>query len=797
MSNPLAAFRKHQNVLLAVFGVLIMLSFAVGPIIQGCQQRSSGGPQVDAEVVSYHAGTITESELNSMRYSRQALRQYMATIGQIASSRGATVGGSFVPQRVDEASLVETRLMAEEARRLGIVIEKEEIVRFLKEYTGGQIKSAEFADLLKDVTGNRMSETQFFSAMRQHLLAARFGGLVQQGLAAATPSSMWDSFQRLNRRVEAEAVPYPVSDYLSSEPIPDARLREIYEEGKERFVDPSSSKPAFKRRKRVAVAYVKCVRDQYLADEKLSITEADIIEHYEANKAEFRNETLPPVGEMESSDESDFDLGSSSLDSDGDSGDAAVEDTDATDYADNSADDGTADDATADDATSDDATSNDATPDESGCGPQEPEVTDDDDSSEPTEDTDDVEPSETSDVDDDTDAADDESAEEDSSPNDEEDAEESAENDETDVNEATDEETVDETAADSDAQSDAPTTDSTEDDIANLPDEPAAPEFKPLDEVRDSIIETIAAKRAEPKFEQAKNLVESAMRDYFNDYIAWTVGADEEGSKQPEVIDLAALAAKHKFTAGSVPLVNGFELTEKDPVTGEPKYEISGAFEISPQNIVTFPQVIFDERLRKYETRRMRGMLSGSDFIYWKTDETEPKTPTFEECKQEVEAFAKRIDAAEKALEAAQKEATAIASTGKSLTEYFSGKSNVKVIDTGVFSWMTMLTQQQSPVVNEVPGIPYSRNDDFMQDVFSLEEGEYGVAMNGPKTVAYLVYLKNDVEPLETLRSLYARTGPTFDTLAVQRDDQMKRLGGSYNDFLESQQLKWLRQPRQ
>lgn len=762
MSNPLAAFRKHQNVLLGVFGVLIMLSFAVGPIIQGCQQRTSGGPQSDGDVVTYRAGSIKESELNSMRYSRQALRQYMATIGQIATTRGATVGGSFVPQRVDEVNLVETRLLAEEAQRIGIVIEKEEIVRFLKEYTGGQIKASEFADLLKDVTGNRMSESQFFSAMQQHLLAARFGSLVQQGLAAATPSSMWDSFQRLNRRVEAEMVAYPVSDYLSTDAIPEARLREIYEEGKERFVDPSSPRPAFKQRKRVAVAYVKCVRDEYVAAEKIGITEADITEHYETNKESYRNQTLPPVGEMETATELDssFDL---TDESGGSTSEADSEESGEDESADENAET------------------------ESGCGPQEDDETVDDTQSETP--VDDETESEETPSDDTTDQASEptEPADEDPAPADNT-AEESTTDGNTSIGEATDE-----TAT----EDDSAVTESTEDDIANLPEEPKAPEFKPLEEVRESIIETIASKRAEPKFEQAKNLVESAMRDYFNDYIAWTVGADEEGSEQPAVIDLAALAAKHKFTAGSVPLVNGFELTERDPITDQPKYEISAAFDITSQSIINFSQVIFDEELRKFETRRIRGMMSGSDFIYWKTDETEAKALTFDECKKEVEAFAKRIDAAEKAREAAQKEATALASTGKSLTEYFAGKTNVKVQETGVFSWMTMLTQQQRPMVNEVPGIPYSRSDDFMRDVFSLKQGEYGVALNGPKTVAYLVYLKTDVEPQETLKSLYAKTGPTFDTIAVQRDDQMKRVGGWFGDFLENQELKWLRQPRQ
>ena len=60
-----------------------------------------------------------------MRFARQVLIRYMGTIGQIATTRGASVGGSFVPQRVDDESLVETRLMAEEAARKGIAVDQQ------------------------------------------------------------------------------------------------------------------------------------------------------------------------------------------------------------------------------------------------------------------------------------------------------------------------------------------------------------------------------------------------------------------------------------------------------------------------------------------------------------------------------------------------------------------------------------------------------------------------------------------------------------------------------------------------
>ena len=797
MSNPLAAFRKHQNLLLAVFGVLIMLSFAVGPIIQGCQQNSGAGPTGPTQVVKYQHGTISETDLSQMRYARQVLIRYMDTIGQIATTRGASVGRSVIPRRFDESSLVETRLMAEEAARKGIAVDQQEINRFIQQYTGNQVKTDELAGLLQDVTNGKMSEGQFFASMQQHLMAARYGGLIAQGLASATPSAMWDYFQRLNRRVEAELVAYPVLNYASNDSIADSELRAVYEKGKDRFVNPADPQAAFKQRKRVAVSYVKCARERYVEAEKASISEADITAYYEANKEKYRNETLPPVGDVETSVESEFDgdiLGGDEVtDGDESAEDSNTENetTPQTDDADTGVESDTVDEA--------DDESDAASEDDTGCGPQEETNSDD--------------LAESTDVD--------------AEPEVDTPAQDTIDEDPTDANEIADNAVDDsEITADTpeltDTTTDAvdgenppadtsetPSVDTTEqdageanadlgssDDITNLPDEPAAPEFKPLDEVRDEIIDNIASERAEPKYVAAKTRVETAMSVFFRDYTAWTidVGDDETKKEAPTPPDLALLAAQNNFTAGSVPLVDVFELQERDPITDKPIHEIGASFDFLERQLVFFSQVVFAEDLRKFDPKNIRGADLGTEYVYWKTDETEAKTPTFDECKSDVEKFVRRTKGVEAARAAIEKEAASISSSGKSLSEHFAGQPNTKVIESGIFSWMSMSAQQR-PALSQVPGVRFAGND-FMKDVFSLKQGEYGVAFDQPKKTVYLVYLKQDLETPETLRSIYARTGPTFDSMAVQQSDAMTRINGWYNDFLESQQLEWLRQPR-
>ena len=90
MASPLAAFRKYQKVLLAVFGVALMLVFTVGGLVSQYLGASPQGPSDNPVVVSWKDGQILESEMQMHRYARNQLRQFQFAVMQEAMSRGGS-----------------------------------------------------------------------------------------------------------------------------------------------------------------------------------------------------------------------------------------------------------------------------------------------------------------------------------------------------------------------------------------------------------------------------------------------------------------------------------------------------------------------------------------------------------------------------------------------------------------------------------------------------------------------------------------------------------------------------------
>ncbi len=82
MSSPLHIFRRHQKILLAVFGVAIMITFTVGGIVMQYQgtQRASRGDAVNPVRVTWVGGQIRQVELDRLRMRRQLVQAYLREI---------------------------------------------------------------------------------------------------------------------------------------------------------------------------------------------------------------------------------------------------------------------------------------------------------------------------------------------------------------------------------------------------------------------------------------------------------------------------------------------------------------------------------------------------------------------------------------------------------------------------------------------------------------------------------------------------------------------------------------------
>jgi hypothetical protein len=679
MSNPLAMFRKHQKILLAVFGVALMIVFSIGTIVSeymGTTQPMSS----DEVVVKLATGDLRERDLRVLQRDRMILRQFMQLVRMTAAQQGATPQQTLgIPDTDDESNLVQTAVLADQAREMGIVVSDEAIVDFLMSYTEGTMERGDFARILNTVTNRTVSQRELMNAMRREMLAMRFVGLFQRGVLPPTPTAAWDYYKRLNLKASFEAVPFEAEDYLAKVSDPaDAEVRRVYEEGKDSYPLPDRPQPGFKRLKKVAVEYVKGELDDFLPAAKAAITDEEVAAYYEANKNVFRNVELPDVSEFGTP--SDWESSETDADT------APTDDAPAAEEADDAVSQDTAAEDTAEpqtteieqpegEPTTEPAESSDATDpldpqplqdDPADDGPKQnsaPETTGTGDAGAPNE-----QPVAEQDVTEITeeapgqDSAADETPEAETAETESPEAEtagtESAESESPEAETAETESPEAESAevAPPDAEMSPTDTESSLDDVFDFgvgegPN--ARPEFKPLEEVADEIRTSLARPIARQKLDEAFNTVRAAMRSYYGSYIAWEIGQEQgEKSDRPESPDLRTLAGQNGLEYGQTPLVDVLQLQETDLVTGEPLYEISRAYDM---NFVSFAQQAFSDSLGKFEIRTISGQAVDSEYLFWKTDDRAEYVPEFDEAKPEVVRAIKMKEAIKLAKQARRK----------------------------------------------------------------------------------------------------------------------------------------------
>lgn len=778
MAHPMAFFRQHQRRLLAVFGVALILVFTVGSIVSQYLEmaRASGANKV---VVNLGSGDLRESDLQQLRNSRQLLQRFMQVVNVTAASKGATPKRFLgVPDRDDENSLVQTAILARQASDMGIQVSDDSIIRFLERYTDGTMQPGEFAAVLQNITQGRVSQAQFFEAMRREMLAIRFTDLFQRGITPATPSAIFDYWERLNRRLSFEAVPFEAADYLARVGEPESKeVEQLFEEGKERYPRPDSPDPGFRRLKKVAFQYIKGDLETFMADAKAQVTAAQIQEYYDSHKEQFRRVALPgsPLG--------------------GDTGSPLG---------------GTAPDASSNLPGSTPAATPPSTPadptseaaPEAGAEPPTQPLQDDPSDGGPKINQapeGEAPPAETPPVEDaPVDAP---AVEEPAAP-----AGEDAPAAESETPAATtDAPQATEPAAET-AEGEAPATEekpadgteTTPDDVLDdLPDAPggnapaADSTYRSLEEVAEDIRTLLATPIARTQLEAALGTVRGEMRSYYSKYIGWEVSPSSKDKPQPTPPDLRVLTEKHKLTLGEVPLVNVFQLQETDPITGKPVYEISQAFDM---NFIPFAQYAFANDLRKFEVRSIRGYLLDTEFLFWKTDDQPERVPELSEVRDEVVRALKMRKAIELAKEDAKRAADELAKSGQRPSDAYRNDPNRRVIKADSVAWMTSSNlPEMPPSPTRIPGVTYA-GPDFMRAVFRLDANQAGMAVDNPQDTAYAVFVTKVDTSMDQLRTQFASVGPTNDTVNMSMDEGRDALNRWFRQREKELELRWNRE---
>ena len=306
MSNPLAAFRKYQKAMLAIAAVGAMLAFGILPALQEWQNSSGGGgggagASGNPTAVSWEGGEMSAIDLQKQVGRRQLLVNFQQAVVATADQRGAQPRLMVVPMNAAEGNVIESMMLAEEAKKMGIVVSDDAVIQHLEgQLANGVVPRNELALLLKNSTNGRLSQQNMIDGMKVEMAAHRLRVLANGGAfngsaldSAVTPAQSMDFFKRLYRRMEAEVTAIDVEDFLPqvSEEPSETEIAALYDDYKNIQANSYSPEPGFREPARISFNWLKADFPEMLNREIAKLTDEDYQKYYDENKEAFRKLT--------------------------------------------------------------------------------------------------------------------------------------------------------------------------------------------------------------------------------------------------------------------------------------------------------------------------------------------------------------------------------------------------------------------------------------------------------------------------------------------------------------------------
>jgi len=798
MASPFRIFRKHQKFLMATLGIMAIIAFTIlGIVLQILQGHDRPGSKNPVVVTTEKYGDLHEIDLDRMREIRRRLSHFLlGAVGE--ASRGEQMfariqaarylrplGLAAFNERAEivlpsglfsEETTVRRWLMVQRARELGLIVTDETISQFLRNLTDNRVANEQFAAIY-----NRFGipEEVVFNALHDELLASNLGTLVGMGLdpRATTPAERWDYFQRLKRKIELEVAPVSVAEFVDIKEDPGDRvLEKFFKKYKNNFPSVDSPEPGFRERPKVDIEYVKADIEKFA--DPASVTDEEIKAYYDEHRELYRNIELPAL---------DFGEPASAL--------PALPDM-APPQQPEARPEGT------------------PTP-VPGTDPKDEEPVGQPTDKQPTDKT------SRSAVrspfrlvsmgqqeEDKTEQA---PAADDAKPSEGEKEPEGAEP----------------AAALPELPADPPATGSPAAEQAPSAEKPAAteptatkPEFKPLEEVKDEIRNTLAREKVRERILQGFQPIRANMSKQQKKLINYEASKGEPGgAAEPPTFDLAPLADP---PPGSAWVKRGWKLVSGDQTKAYKPEELVPAehFEspvktglITAEQLAQLPLALSRTESDQWFLREAFGTMTphvsgvswdvdGNSYLFWKVAEVEERVPEFDEpgMRGKVLAAWRFVQARKAALEHAQELADEARRADTSLADSIGKQPGVVVSKTGPFTWLTTGTlpamQYQAPLRMSIVEHVDSAGDAFMRTAYGLAVGQVDVAMNYPENTVYVMRLVG-TSPLEKVLQALFEVEP-LDKYRVVAEAETRKM---FNDWYEALQrdagLDWKRPAEQ
>ena len=278
---PFAIFRRNQKKLIAVFGIMAMLSFVVADTLPKLLSGNKGAA-ADPEIATLYGKPVRRSDaqaIGSERYLANLFIEGLVRRGLIAPNNARSFGDTSIRADVDAL------ILKHEADALGIPADKDTALRWLALQTNDRLTTPIAEEVVRDQIKGASGD-QVLNAIADQLRLQEVFGL--PGMAEVTPLDVFRAYRDQNEKVSAHVLPIKVADFLDKVPAPSASALEVfYDKYKDALPDPSSPKPGFKVPRRIRLEFVTLDLKALEKRHRDRLTEKELREAFEERKAEL------------------------------------------------------------------------------------------------------------------------------------------------------------------------------------------------------------------------------------------------------------------------------------------------------------------------------------------------------------------------------------------------------------------------------------------------------------------------------------------------------------------------------
>ncbi len=794
MATPIiSTLRRNQGYVLAVMGVVLIITWVIGPaamdFFSGGGGSSRGRQSAQPPVVQWNkAGRpqfLTEGDLEHLR------QEHMAVLDFVKRVVTKAVDGGFRPQAPglnltpnqrgeislglpmdnSEATVVNILLFAELGHELGVRVDKDAMVAYLKNLSGFSLeKEGDILEVAKETvsdavnkSGRVLSVDSLLAALRKELVSQQAQYMFAASVTNVSTGELWELHKQLNLRYRIEAFPIDVeklkADFKASDAKPE-ELMALFNKGKDRVPNPDLPEPGFKTPHRIAFGYCTVDYEVFLKNAKAKVPEDKAVERYTKGIAQgdFRKPKLPVKEKAKETTSEETKPGEEKKP---------------------------------------------AEPEKTEPKPGEPAAEEKKPAEKPTEKK--------------PESAKEKPAEK---PAEEKPAgvavicqEEPAKETKTEEKNPADPKPAEEkTPAKEATKSDQDKTPSAEKPAGEKTEDPAKTEkkeepeeilHKTYEEVRDDILTELAQADATQLRDAAVRDAMDELRQYSTKLKRFEESKAESQEDKLVVVEdpgefhSVAFANKHKFAWGKTNLVDRHQAAST--VLGQ-----NAILQQGPQGSITFAQMAFFVSANLYDPQEASSFVGDTKYIYWRIDDQPEQAVELEKDGSLPAAVKAQVEQAwlkQKAFDAAKKRAEELAAKvkGTSLRGVVGKTEEAKIAQPVPFSMFTSngvpLIFGGQPEYSQPNGIPLAGKE-FMDVVFSLKPGEAGVALDQPHNVVYVIHVLADEPSLEIRREMFLsamQRGSMSDLMRFAGLEKQGEMQSLFDDLEKHFSVKWTR----